>query len=218
MKNTTVPAVIWAGNNLKPGPRRAIAGFYDYGYRDYPPALARFTTEDPIRDGTNWFAYVNNDPVNWVDLWGLSASDKASLSFMGKLAKEFLDIFTVDFSIGLGFNVAIISDIGFDISSRHITFSTKGIQESYTYGISLGIFSYTRSAPVIEGLSGVDSLRYYGKNEIDFGPVKVDDDGIDIVGFFGAQAVVGAELRISGKEIIGFLEYIGELQNDLRKK
>ena len=31
----------------------------------------RFTTVDPIRDGSNWFAYVNNDPVNYVDLWGL---------------------------------------------------------------------------------------------------------------------------------------------------
>ena len=31
----------------------------------------RFTTVDPIRDGANWFAYVNNDPVNYVDLWGL---------------------------------------------------------------------------------------------------------------------------------------------------
>ena len=35
----------------------------------------RFTTVDPIRDGTNWFAYVNNDPVNYVDLWGLLASE-----------------------------------------------------------------------------------------------------------------------------------------------
>ena len=33
----------------------------------------RFTTIDPIRDGSNWFAYVNNDPVNYVDLDGLMA-------------------------------------------------------------------------------------------------------------------------------------------------
>jgi RHS repeat-associated protein len=46
-------------------------GFYYYGYRDYRPQAARFTTVDPIRDGSNWYAYVNNDPVNWVDLWGL---------------------------------------------------------------------------------------------------------------------------------------------------
>jgi RHS repeat-associated protein len=44
---------------------------YNYGYRDYEPGTARFTTVDPVRDGSNWFVYVNNDPVNWVDPWGL---------------------------------------------------------------------------------------------------------------------------------------------------
>jgi len=32
---------------------------------------ARFITEDPIRDGENWFAYVGNNPVNFIDPWGL---------------------------------------------------------------------------------------------------------------------------------------------------
>ena len=53
----------------------------------------RFTTVDPIRDGANWFVYVNNDPVNYVDLWGLLASDvkvekgfgRAILSGVGKI-------------------------------------------------------------------------------------------------------------------------------------
>ena len=57
-------------------PYDAATGLYNYGYRDYKPQAARFTTVDPIRDGSNWFAYVNNDPVNWVDPWGLSASDQ----------------------------------------------------------------------------------------------------------------------------------------------
>ena len=52
-----------------------FTGLYNYGYRDYSPHTVRFTTVDPIRDGTNWFAYVNNDPVNYVDLWGLLASE-----------------------------------------------------------------------------------------------------------------------------------------------
>jgi len=50
---------------------------YNYGYRDYVPQTARFSTIDPIRDGSNWFAYCNNEPVNFRDLWGLSASDNA---------------------------------------------------------------------------------------------------------------------------------------------
>ncbi len=43
----------------------------NHGYRDYSPKTARFTTVDPIRDGHNWYAYCSNDPVNFVDLWGL---------------------------------------------------------------------------------------------------------------------------------------------------
>jgi len=56
-------------------PYDSVTGLSDYGFRDYAPAYARFITEDPIRDGENWFAYVGNNPVNWIDPWGLSASD-----------------------------------------------------------------------------------------------------------------------------------------------
>ncbi|MCL2094207.1 MAG: peptidoglycan DD-metalloendopeptidase family protein [Treponema sp.] len=52
-------------------PYESVTGLYNYGFRDYRPQQARFTTPDPIRDGNNWFAYVNNDPVNYVDWWGL---------------------------------------------------------------------------------------------------------------------------------------------------
>ena len=60
-------------------PYDTSTGLYNYGFRDYRPQAARFTTLDPIRDGNNWFSYVNNDPVNYVDLWGLAASDKIAL-------------------------------------------------------------------------------------------------------------------------------------------
>ena len=52
-------------------PYDPVTGLSDYGFRDYAPSLARFTTVDPIRDGSNWYAYCNSDPVNYVDLWGL---------------------------------------------------------------------------------------------------------------------------------------------------
>jgi RHS repeat-associated protein len=56
-------------------PYDTATGLYNYGYRDYKPEAARFTTVNPVRDGANWFVYVNNDPVNWVDLWGLEANE-----------------------------------------------------------------------------------------------------------------------------------------------
>ena len=56
-------------------PYNADTELYDYGFRDYSPEVARFTSIDPIRDGRNWYSYVVNDPVNYVDLWGLCGSD-----------------------------------------------------------------------------------------------------------------------------------------------
>ena len=56
-------------------PYDPVTGLSDYGFRDYAPSLARFTTVDPIRDGSNWYAYCNSDPVNYVDAWGLCTSD-----------------------------------------------------------------------------------------------------------------------------------------------
>ena len=44
--------------------------FYNYGFRDYNPSTSRFITRDPLCDGYNWFSYAQNDPVNFVDLWG----------------------------------------------------------------------------------------------------------------------------------------------------
>jgi len=61
-------------------PYNADTELYDYGFRDYSPEIARFTTVDPIRDGRNWYSYVVNDPVNYVDLWGLCGSDGKKLT------------------------------------------------------------------------------------------------------------------------------------------
>jgi nucleoid-associated protein YgaU len=48
---------------------------YNYGFQNYNAGTARFTTLDPIRDGDNWFVYVNGEPVGRVDLWGLSGGN-----------------------------------------------------------------------------------------------------------------------------------------------
>ena len=45
-------------------------GLVRFGARDYDPTIGRWTAQDPIDFGggdTNWYGYVMNDPVNWVD-------------------------------------------------------------------------------------------------------------------------------------------------------
>ena len=61
----------WMNLGYTGKPYDTATGLYNYGYRDYKPQAARFTTVDPFRDGSNWFAYVNNDPINYTDPWGL---------------------------------------------------------------------------------------------------------------------------------------------------
>ncbi len=49
-------------------------GLVRFGYRDYDPAIGRWTAKDPIDFGggdTNHYGYVINDPVNMIDPEGL---------------------------------------------------------------------------------------------------------------------------------------------------
>jgi RHS repeat-associated protein len=71
-------------------PYDTTTGMYNYGYRDYQPEMARFTTVDPIRDGSNWFAYVNNDPVNYIDLWGLDSMYSTYIQGSGKIVSTYV--------------------------------------------------------------------------------------------------------------------------------
>ena len=45
------------------------AGLVYFGYRFYAPELGRWTSRDPLGEdgGVNLYAYVGNNPVNWVD-------------------------------------------------------------------------------------------------------------------------------------------------------
>jgi RHS repeat-associated protein len=42
------------------------------GFRFYDPEIGRFTQQDPIGDGLNWYEYCGGNPVGAVDPWGLA--------------------------------------------------------------------------------------------------------------------------------------------------
>jgi RHS repeat-associated protein len=50
--------------------------FYNY-FRDYDPKLGRYAESDPVglRGGFNTYGYVNGNPINWVDILGLTQCD-----------------------------------------------------------------------------------------------------------------------------------------------
>ncbi len=57
----------------------AQTGLVHYQYRNYLPSMSRWTTRDPLGEagGMNLYAFVGNNPVNWVDPWGLIGSWEA---------------------------------------------------------------------------------------------------------------------------------------------
>ncbi len=50
----------------------AESGFIYLRNRYYDPSIGRFITEDPARNGLNWYAYCGNNPVMYTDRTGLA--------------------------------------------------------------------------------------------------------------------------------------------------
>ena len=48
-------------------------GFIYLRNRYYDPSIGRFISEDPAKDGTNWYTYCGNNPIKFVDPWGLDS-------------------------------------------------------------------------------------------------------------------------------------------------
>ena len=71
-------------------------GFIYLRNRYYDPKIGRFTSEDPAKSGSNWYVYCENNPVKFVDPWGLiitctQADSESIISLLGELAGNSLE-------------------------------------------------------------------------------------------------------------------------------
>ena len=52
-----------------------ISGLYYAQARYYAAEVGRFSAEDPIKSGLNWYGYCNENPVMYIDPLGLKCSE-----------------------------------------------------------------------------------------------------------------------------------------------
>ena len=130
-------------------PFNTSTGLYNYGYRDYKPQAARFTTVDPIRDGNNWFAYVNNDPVNYVDLWGLDTFSSTYNKGSREINSKYIPT-NPDGSIDYPNITEYTFNVSNNVSTKLITtIPVKGTPEYYyPQNFPTGIWNIGKSVPV----------------------------------------------------------------------
>ena len=99
--------------------------------RYYDPVTGRFASEDPARDGVNWFVYCANDPVNKADENGQNA---LSL-FLGDFLRTFLGnwigneglrvIFGVPLSLTTILQIASLVKLWYEIDNRCLSLKNQ---------------------------------------------------------------------------------------------
>ena len=67
----------------------AESGFIYLRNRYYDPSTGRFITEDPAKDGVNWYVYANNNPVMFFDPFGLAPTKEAAAAMADHIYKDF---------------------------------------------------------------------------------------------------------------------------------
>lgn len=63
-------------------------GFVYLRNRYYDPSIGRFTTEDPVKSGLNWYAYCENNPLKYIDPWGLDVYYFVNAEFRKEADKD----------------------------------------------------------------------------------------------------------------------------------
>ena len=142
------------------------ASLYNYGYRDYNPIISRFTTTDPIRDGHNWFAYCNGDPVNFIDPNGLfyyNANGQQSITTVKKTT------------------VVILRNhdgLGNDFDSTRLIYKNNGINTELVYVDTVGANCKNENYVPGKDETTPDGKYYLSNKSTATTPLYLQEDGI----------------------------------------
>ncbi len=149
----------------------ADSNLYYYAARYYDPYIGRFTQRDPIGDGVNWYAYVANNPLRFVDPTGLGLWD------IVKAAAAPVVGLVVDGGKGL---LDVVVDVGgAALATLPHAANVNGITYLAASGIVVGAFAVLNY--------GVSETAQFLGADIEEPSLRFDDRGMLISqgGYFG---------------------------------
>ncbi|WP_041607715.1 RHS repeat domain-containing protein [Halobacteroides halobius] len=134
-------------------------GTWNFAYRHYNSQSMRWMTVDPVKDGTNWYVYVNADPVNLVDPDGRSATGAFGTMWTVALAEPTPVGETIASVVTVGYGV-------YSIANSSQMQKAKGLDENEKHKMN---------KPLPE--SNLDNLRDVSDKE-NVNPGKTEDGTI----------------------------------------
>jgi RHS repeat-associated protein len=151
-------------------------GLYYFNARWYDPTLGRFISEDPARDGDNWFAYVGNNPMSHIDPNGLEDTPliqppAGALPYVGTINTGFQPADT--FLAGLG-NIWNMAAGTANVGLKTVGLAAEGVDAlgnlatKPLFGLSLGETAMAVSplgGEINAALSGLKGLATAGAAE-----------------------------------------------------
>ena len=187
--------------------------------RYYSPSLGRFTTEDPAKDGDNWYSYCAGNPVNSWDPSGLALiisdiedENDSRLSDLRKLTSDNLkvnyDTGEISFIEGEKIDLPTGTDLVRDLINSDINITIRKFDrvadKEYTRN-GITNYSYDRQGNCVSMIIFYDPNG--GTSKISYDPVTVTSSNVSCP----SEILLGHELVHAVRVIRG--EHVLPLQN-----
>jgi RHS repeat-associated protein len=201
----------------------ADTGLYYYRARYYNPYIGRFLQTDPTAygDGLNLYIYCGNNPLNWLDPWGLCRDEDTRersvfWDILGDMAdlllalKEVSDIIEVEAGWGLGLEAKgqvgpLKGQAGASITADALKVeqSTTTIVSGASAGVSVQAGENVSVGPSVS----IEMDRMTGEADVSFTPVGFEHKS-GVSGEPWKIAVEGTAVIFKGKVAINLNEVL----------